>query len=172
MPGGANWTLEIASCLLPGMGYVLVTVMLIYHLYQYFLKTRWFFLLWLHQAMRSLNYAWELSRREGKVFPYEPIPQISWKNNSLVFRFVFVIYPLNYLLRCWLQGDNACKEVKNSQTAKLGIGLVQGGFFSCFNQSSLQVGHTHEDVGLLYVVSTWSNLFENSVISQYWFRTQ
>ena len=122
--------------------------------------------------MRSLNYAWELSRREGKVFPYEPIPQISWKNNSLVFRFVFVIYPLNYLLRCWLQGDNACKEVKNSQTAKLGIGLVQGGFFSCFNQSSLQVGHTHEDVGLLYVVSTWSSLFENSVISQYWFRTQ
>ena len=52
-------------------------------------------------------------------------------------------------LRCWVQGDNAVKEVRNAYTGRWASLLCQGGWFKGVAHHHLVVGHTHEDIGLL-----------------------
>lgn len=47
----------------------------------------------------------------------------------------------------WLQGDNACKEVRNSFTGRWATLLCQANYFSATGHHHLEVGHTHEDIG-------------------------
>ena len=49
--------------------------------------------------------------------------------------------------RCWLQGDNTVKELRNSLTGKMACLLTQARFFTSVAHHHLVVGHTHEDVG-------------------------
>ena len=49
--------------------------------------------------------------------------------------------------RCWLQGDNACKEVRNSYTGRWACLMCQGSYFQTVSHHHLEVGHTHEDIG-------------------------
>ena len=56
--------------------------------------------------------------------------------------------PNNFLdLRCWIQGDNACKEVRNSYTGRWASLMCQANFFSVCGHHHMVVGHTHEDIG-------------------------
>lgn len=87
--------------------------------------------------MRSLNHAWAKARREGKTFPAERWAQVSLQG-------LCVVAP-----RLWIQGDNAPKEVRNVAMAKWAIALVQGSYFKTVSECFLEVGHTHEDVGLV-----------------------
>eukprot|EP00435_Cladocopium_sp_Y103_P018893 s3522_g4.t1 len=80
----------------------------------------------LEVAMKSIDYAWAYSRRLGKQFPAE----------------------------LWLQGDNACKEVRNSSVGQLACLLCQAEYFTSVTQAHLQVGHTHEDVDAALAVVT------------------
>ena len=50
-------------------------------------------------------------------------------------------------LRCWIQGDNACKEVRNSYTGRWASLMCQANFFSVCGHHHMVVGHTHEDIG-------------------------
>ena len=65
-------------------------------------------------------------------------------------------------LRLWIQADNACKEVRNSSTGKLGCLLTQSGYFTQVSENHLTVGHTHEDVGRVshytFLVTTCEHL--------------
>ena len=49
--------------------------------------------------------------------------------------------------RCWWQGDNTVKELRNSFTGKMASLLTSASYFNCVSHHHLMVGHTHEDVG-------------------------
>jgi hypothetical protein len=51
------------------------------------------------------------------------------------------------MVRCWLQGDNAVKEVHNSFTGRWATLMTQAQFFDCVSHHHMEVGHTHEDIG-------------------------
>ena len=51
------------------------------------------------------------------------------------------------LIRLWVQGDNACKEVRNSFTGRWMTLLCQAGYFTTASHMHMEVGHTHEDIG-------------------------
>lgn len=82
--------------------------------------------------MRTIDKTWAMAQAKNEPFPLE----------FLVLRFTECACP-----RLWLQGDNACKEVRNSWTGKWQCLLAQAKLFTCASHSHLQVGHTHEDVG-------------------------
>lgn len=51
------------------------------------------------------------------------------------------------VVRLWLQGDNACKEVRNSFTGRWATLLTQSSYFKSVSINHMEVGHTHEDIG-------------------------
>lgn len=71
---------------------------------------------------------------------------------SLVFK--SMDGPKQYFLdlRCWVQGDNACKEVRNSYTGRWASLMCQANFFSVCGHHHMVVGHTHEDIGNRFVL--------------------
>ncbi|CAK9032518.1 unnamed protein product [Durusdinium trenchii] len=79
-----------------------------------------------YTALKSIDYAFQHSRRQGLVFPTE----------------------------YWLQGDNAVKEVRNESMHRLMVLLLQGGFFRQTTAAHLEKGHTHEDVDAALSVVT------------------
>ena len=50
-------------------------------------------------------------------------------------------------LRLWVQGDNACKELRNSYTGRWASLLCQSNYFMGVAHHHMMVGHTHEDIG-------------------------
>ena len=94
------------------------------------------------QAMRSIDFAFAKARRDGKTFPHELLPKLLFRDLTM-FRDL-----TRSFLRLWLQADNACKEVRNQATGRLSALLCQAGYFTSISENHLEVGHTHEDVGM------------------------
>lgn len=98
------------------------------------------------KALRSMDYAWAVARRRNQTFPTEPNPQCwslrvyVWSSHSSYL--MYIIFP-----RCWWQGDNTVKELRNSFTGKMCSLLTSASFFNSVSHHHLVVGHTHEDVG-------------------------
>lgn len=126
MPGGSNWTIECVLWL---------------HYLQLSHSTRIPPNLSSFQAMRSIDHAWARARALGLDFPLEPGTQ-HWYLNS-----IFWVGCMFSFLRCWLQGDNCPKEVRNSFIGKWCAMMTQAQYFKCVSHAHLCVGHTHEDIG-------------------------
>ena len=60
---------------------------------------------------------------------------------------VFKFFIPQCFLRCWLQGDNCPKEVRNSFVGKWCSLLTQAQYFKTATHAHLCKGHTHEDIG-------------------------
>ena len=65
----------------------------------------------------------------------------------LVVISVFKFFIPECFLRCWLQGDNCPKEVRNSFVGKWCSLLTQAQYFKTATHAHLCKGHTHEDIG-------------------------
>ena len=58
----------------------------------------------------------------------------------------------------WIQVDNAGGENKNTHICKLCAYLVDAGMFRSVVLSTLQVGHTHEDIDFLFSIELLFNI--------------
>ena len=85
-----------------------------------------------NKAMMAIDKAWQIARQRNQPFPMELLGKL---------------LKLDFCVRCWLQADNACKELRNSWTGKWASLLCQGKYFGNVSHHHLTVGHTHEDIG-------------------------
>lgn len=77
-------------------------------------------------AMRSIDRAFAIAQGKNQPFPSE----------------------------CWIQGDNACKEVRNSYTGRWASLMCQANFFTVCGHHHMVVGHTHEDIDGVFSIVT------------------
>ena len=113
-----------------------------------------------------MDYSWAVARRKNQVFPAEPRPQCLKPRSAdlLLVTSSCGVYHWSCFIsaRCWWQGDNTVKELRNSFTGKMCSLMTSASYFNAVSHHHLMVGHTHEDVGALdqnYVV-----LFHASII--------
>ena len=105
--------------------------------------------------MRSIDKAWAVARAQNLPFASEYLDlgkfglgAINLSSQEYLF-YVWLLF--GSMQRLWLQGDNACKEVRNSFTGRWCTLLTQASYFQSAGHHHMEVGHTHEDIGWWFI---------------------